>query len=124
MQSLNGFNCIYTHASGGKIWQHNLVNASDSDYEEILEISIDKADLGYEIHILPVLNKDDPLRDTIYNGAKERKCPDIKINGEFAEIKTPTKSLHDRKINKNIRLGHEQANRVIIKLCSEYNIQH
>lgn len=58
------------------------------------------------------------MRPIIFDKAKERKCPDLKIDGKYAEVKTPTDKAHVRKINKNIRAGHAQANHVIIRLHS------
>ena len=54
--------------------------------------------------------------------AKHRKCPDLKINGRYVEVKIPINDLHWRKIN-NIKLAHLQADEVIIGLHSAFSVQ-
>jgi hypothetical protein len=117
----DGYEVIYLHASGGKVWRHELVDLKGVDYAEILEVAIDKANLGFEAHILPILTEEHPLRDIIFANAKERKCPDLKINGSYTEVKTPIEKLHDQKISKNIKLAHAQADEVIIRLTSYFD---
>lgn len=118
-----GFRIVYNHSSGGIVWQHELVDVRTIDYKEILEIATDKARGGCEVHILPTLTENHPLRKTIFENAKERKCPDLKIDGRYAEIKVPIDKLHERKINNNIKLAYSQADDVIIKLHSFFDIE-
>lgn len=118
----DGFELIFSHETGGKIYRHTLVDTFGKDHGEILEVSIDKASIGCIVHILPILNIDDPLRDIIFKGVKYRKCPDLKIDGRFTEIKTPTGTLHPNKIGNNIRFAHGQANDVIIRLQEEFDV--
>lgn len=114
--SQTGYEQVYAHESGGVIWRHELADVQGIDYAEVLEVAMDKAAVGCEVHILPVLAEADPLRAVIFAGAKPRKCPDLKIDGVFTEIKTPKGGLRPRQIDKNIRVAHRQANVVIIKL--------
>lgn len=118
----DGFELIFSHETGGKIYRHTLVDTFGKDHGEILEVSIDKASIGCIVHILPILNEGDPLREIIFQGAKTRKCPDMKIDGRYTEIKSPTGDLHPRKINNNIKYAHHQANDVIILLREEFDI--
>ena len=119
----DGYEVIYAHASGGRVCRHELVDVKGIDYDDVLEVSIDKATIGCEVHILPTLPEDHPLRSTIFANAKERKCPDLKIDGRYSEVKVPTDKPHIRKINKNIRKAHVQADQVIIKLSSSFDVK-
>jgi hypothetical protein len=116
-----GYEMIYSHECGGVVWRHELVNLKGIDYKDLEEVAIDKAKLGCEVHLLPTLAEGHPLRSEIFPNAKERKCPDLKINGEYVEVKIPIDELHWRKINNNIRLAHSQADKVIIKLNAKFS---
>ena len=116
-----GYEVIYAHDSGGRVWRHELVDVKGIDYDDVLEIAIDKAQLGCVVHILPTLAEDHPLRKTVFANAKERKCPDLKIDGEYTEVKIPVGSPHQRKINNNIKAAYAQANQIIIKLYSYFS---
>jgi len=118
-----GFEMVYNHSSGGVVWQHELVDVSMIDYNDILEIAMDKAQVGCEVHILPTLPEGHPLRKVVFENAKERKCPDLKINGVYTEVKIPIDDLHWRKINNNIKSAQLQADEVIIKLHSNFSVQ-
>lgn len=117
----DGYEVIYVHGSGGKVWRHELVDVEGIDYNEVLEIAIDKANTGCEVQILPVLPEGHPLRKVVFADAKERKCPDLRINGKYAEVKLPTGILQLQKISRNIKIAHTQADYVIIKLHSGFN---
>ena len=106
----------------GIVYQHKYVDTSANDYADIYEIAVDNAKFGAIVYILPVFQVTDPLWLTVFEGAKERKCPDLKINGIFTEVKTATDKLSDNKISKCIRNCHQQANQVIVRLPSTYNI--
>lgn len=116
-----GYEIVYVHDSGGKVWRHELVDVKGVDYDDLLEIAIDKAQIGCIVHMLPTLAEDHPLRKIVFAKAKERKCPDLKINGEYTEVKIPVGNPHQRKINNNIKVAYAQANQIIIKLHSYFS---
>lgn len=118
-----GFEVVYRHSSGGMVWQHELVNVRTIDYKDILEIAMDKAQLGCEVQILPTLPEDHLLRKIVFVNAKERKCPDLKVDGRYVEVKIPIGMPHLRKISNNIKFAYAQANEVIIKLSSSFSIE-
>ena len=118
----DGYEVIYSHASGGKVWRHELVDVKGIDYDDVLEVAIDKAQLGCEVHILPTLPEDHPLRSKIFANAKERKCPDLKINARYTEVKVPIGILQQQKISRNIKVAHAQADEVILKLNSTLRV--
>ena len=118
----NYFEQIYKNAeNGGTILRHSLVDINAIDYNDVYEIALDKANNGSVVEILPDTVINDPLYAILFEGAKENKCPDIKVDGIFWEIKTPTLPLKERKISKAIRNSHEQANCMIIRLNAKYN---
>lgn len=119
----DGFEVIGTHISGGVVYRHIQVDITSKDYVEILDVSMNKAALGCIVHILPILNEGDSLRDIIFKGAKHLKCPDIKIDGCFTEIKTPTSGVHANKICNNIKIAHHQADGIIIRLNEEFDVK-
>ena len=71
----------------------------------------------------PVLAEDHPLREIVFTNAKPRKCPDLKINGRFTEVKMPIGDIQARKISRNIKVGHAQADDIILKLQSNIAIR-
>ena len=119
-----GYEVIYVHDSGGKVWGHELVDVKGIDYDDVLEVAMDKAQLGCVVHILPTLPEDHPLRSKIFANAKERKCPDLKIDGRYTEVKMPIGNLHPRKINNNIKFAYAQANEVVIKLKAPFDLEY
>ena len=117
----DGYEVIYVHSSGGRVWRHELVDVKGIDYNIVLEIAIEKANIGCQVHILPTLSEHHPLREKLFRNSKERKCPDLKIDGRFTEIKTPTGNLHKQKISYSIRMAYTQADEVIIRLKTNFN---
>ena len=118
-----GFEMVYNCLGGGVVWKHGLVDVGEADYEDVLEVAREKAMAGCEVHILPTLPKDHPLRNSVFLHAKGTKCPDVKIDGRYTEIKAPTGKLHKQKISHCIRKAFGQANEVIIRLHSHVSIE-
>lgn len=119
----DGFVEIYNNTtSGGIILRHTLVDVNAEDYEQVYEISVDKANDGSIVKILPDLAINNPLYKIIFNGAKENKCPDLLIDDEYVEIKTPTLPLKERKVSNAIRNSHLQADSVLLRLTAKYHV--
>ena len=117
------FERIYAHVvNPGEVHCHCLTDRDMDDFDCVREVAIDKAASGEMVYILPVLLENDPLYGKIFEGAKEKKCPDLKINGVYIEIKEPTEELTENKISKCIQNCHKQANHVIIVLRSKFNL--
>lgn len=115
------YEVVVRYDNGGIVLRHVSVDCSESDYFSVCEIACDKAKEGCEVFILPVLIEGDLLRDSIFSGAKENKCPDLKVDGIYMEVKTPTANLHETKISTNIKRGHEQADYVVILLVEHFS---
>lgn len=100
------------------------MDANDSDYELLLAIGIVLANDGEKVELLPKLHqKDVDFRNKVLPGAKMNKNPDLRINGEFWEVESPTWPYHRTKIQTRIRNGQEQADALIIYFAKEVNIK-
>jgi hypothetical protein len=118
-----GFHRIYVNViSGGSVWQcggpenYEEHKKGLTDYYKLMNIAIEKAREGRLVHLLPVLRQKDPYRLFVFNGGKPKKCPDLKIDTEFYEVKHPGMKIHLNKLVNNINDGATQADNVIIDL--------
>lgn len=115
------FIIVHRFDLGGFVKRHRLVNVNASDYAAVLEVAYDKAMLGYKVFILPELVENDPLRDFLFRGAKNNRCPDLLVDGVFTEVKSPLPQFNDNTINNNIKYAASQANHVIIRLLNDFD---
>jgi hypothetical protein len=107
---------------GSHINIHSRVHREQSDFQDLWEVSTDKARECYcSVDIMPIVSVNDKLYSLLFQGAKERKCPDICVDGNFISIKSPTLPLTDNKISKSIGNAHSQSNHVVILLPAKYN---
>lgn len=92
------------------------------DYDDLLKVGEALADQGITSHILPVIHtSEDELRAELLPGVKEDKNPDMNIDGEYYEVKTPTDPITYAKLQKNVADAAQQADRVIVLLDQEYS---
>jgi hypothetical protein len=121
IEGFEGFEKVYTDIkSPGCVWRHELVKQTVDDYVEVYEIATDFAQLGCTVKMLPILNDpNDPLRAVIFKGAKENKCPDLDIDGEFIDVKTPLGDPTKNSLNNNVKKAYKQANYVIIRISAQ-----
>lgn len=110
----------YEGINGGCAYVHSKVDKNASEFNDSWQVARDKANGGCIVHVMPIVNDQLPLYTELFAGAKDRKCPDLKINGQFVAIKSPTEPLTDNKISKCIGNGHSQSNTVIILLATKY----
>src|SRR5690348_1670514 len=114
------FDEIYKNEmSGGTVLRHSDVDINADDYPQVYEIAIDKANEGSIVKILPEIQANDPRRTILFPGAKENKCPDLNVDGEYVEIKTPTLPLKHSKLGTCIRNSRAQADWVILRLTAK-----
>lgn len=117
---LDGFEKVYTDIrTPGCVWRHILAKETIEDYAEVYEIATDFARQACLVKILPVLNIEHPLRDVIFNGAKGNTCPDLMVDGEFIDVKTPLGDPTLNCLDNNVRKAHKQANHVVIRIPGE-----
>lgn len=117
LDDFNGFEKVYeVKDSEGCIWRHELVKETVDDYSEVYEIAIDFAMQGRTVKMLPILDQTHLLRKQIFNGAKENKCPDLSVDGEFVDVKTPDPDPSENALDNNVKKGAKQANIVVIRV--------
>lgn len=106
--------------NGGWVYVHSKVDKALTEFNDSWEVAKDKANLGCAVHVMPIVNDQLPLYPQLFAGAKDRKCPDLKIDGQFVAIKRPTEPLTCNKISKCIGNAHSQSNYAIILLPTKY----
>lgn len=112
-----GFQKVYTDInSGGTVWRHDKVLETVDDYPDVYEIATDMAKEGGIIKILPILHEKDILRDKLFKGAKDRKCPDMDVNGVYVDVKTISGAVTNNNIDNNIHKAYKQANSLVIRI--------
>lgn len=122
VQKNDGFTIAYTDPTHGScVCIHSRVNKGQSDFNDLWTVATDKAREGISIDIMPIVSENDIVYGELFQGAKERKCPDLKADTGFISIKSPTLPLTDNKISKCIGNAHSQSNHVIITLPVKYN---
>src|SRR5690348_14486288 len=115
-----GYTKVYTDINtSGAVWRHELVKETVDDYSEVYEIATDFAKRGCTVKILPVLGIEHPLREEVFKGAKGNKCPDLNVDGEFIDVKTPSGDATINSLDNNVRRGHKQADYVVIRILGE-----
>ncbi|WP_092459090.1 CdiA C-terminal domain-containing protein [Thermoflavifilum thermophilum] len=86
------------------------------------QVSTDLADGGKKVEILPEIPETEAeRRSKILPNAFPRKNPDLRVNGEYFEVKRP-ENLTINAIDQNIRKASHQASNVIIIIENEMNL--
>lgn len=122
----DGFTVLKEFANGGQIKVHTEVDKRKSDYQELLSISREFAQMGKVVLILPRLHYKDKrypiILDKLIGTKYERKCPDLNIEGHFYEYESYTSPFKKDKIGRMLSQGIKQSSRIIInnnKGCSD-----
>ncbi len=109
------FNTIYESKSGGSVKVHADYKEG-KDHELINSIAHEKADVGDNVEILPIVHIKEPeKRDALLPEAKFGKNPDLRINGKYVEVEHP-ESVNINAISRRIKNGAKQADHLIINL--------
>ena len=118
VDSCDPFVLFKQYPSGGKILQMKGIDASRSDYKDILTIAIFLAKGGHEVIVLHAVHYKDPLYGLVYGdliGTRYyRKCPDLLVDGHYFEYESYDRPFKSRKISHMLKRGAEQASRIII----------
>lgn len=117
-----GFEKVYTDINSlGSIWAHKLCKTTVEDYPAVYDVAVDFAKRACTVKILPVLtDPKDPLRQTLFAGAKGNTCPDLNVDGEFVDVKNPI-GVSKNAINNNVKKAYRQSNYVVIRISGEVN---
>ncbi len=113
------YEIIYMNGDG-YVKRHTAVNTNAADYLLIETIAKEKADKGDRVEILPEIHqKEVALRAVFLKNVKENKNPDLRINGQYVEVKEPLVPYGKNSIGNIINLSAEQANSVIVNIMDD-----
>ncbi len=98
----------------GTVWRHIDVATTTADYPLVETIGRELADKGYRVELLPN-NTPASLHGKLFPGAKPGKHPDLRVNGEYVEIKEPRYPYGQNSIDNIIHKAASQADHVIIQ---------
>ena len=106
------FETVYKTKSGGRVNIHSHISKK-ADWDLLMDIAKQKADLGHTVDILPTPHaKEKETREKLLPGYKYHpKNPDFKIDGEYVEVENDKSGKH---ILRTINAGAAQADRVIV----------
>lgn len=118
MTDVNGFSLVYIDVnSSGQVWRHELVLQTVDDYSEVYEIAIDFAKEGRIVKMLPIIDDPNhPLRNHLFNGCKANKCPDLCVDDNYVDVKTPEPDPSLNALDNNVKKGAKQADIVVIRV--------
>ena len=96
--------------------------AGGQDLNDLLKVGTILADKGISVQILPEIHASETeLRAELLPGVKGDKNPDMKVDGNYAEVKTATDPASYTRLQKLIANAEKQADRVIILLEEKYS---
>ncbi len=113
------YQTVYESKNGGTVSQHIDVDTKKPDFKLVSKIAMEKADEGKTVHILPELVASDPNRAKTLKGAKENKNPDLRINGQYVEVKEPELPYGKYTLSHIIGKGAAQADHVIVNILDK-----
>jgi len=113
MVPLNGWQVV----ENGTIRIHQKVDTKAKDFVEVIDVARYHALQGLKVDVLPTIgNINDPLYKELFKGAKQGKCPDLRIDGKvFVEVKAASKNDINT-IRHAIGKGSKQADYVVVLL--------
>ncbi len=123
MPEQNQYRTIYKGKTGSLSLHLKTEAEGKEDLNDLLLIGNELAQKERHVKILPEIHIKEPeLRAKLLPGMKERKNCDLLIDNEYWEHEKPTTPLDWEKLQNRIRNGNKQANRVIIQLTENYDI--
>ena len=94
------------------------LDKTNSDYNDLLSIACHFARNGKNVQVLAPIHYKDPRYHEIFGALigteYYRKCPDLRIDGEFYEYESYARPFKAKKISHMIKRGAEQSDRIII----------
>ncbi len=112
----SSFEIIY-ESGDGFVKRHIGVNTSAPDYTLIETIAKEKANKGDRVEILPEIHQmETALRAILLKNVKENKNPDLRINGQYVEVKDPIIPYGKNSIGNIINLAAAQADNIIVNI--------
>lgn len=114
------YDILKEYSNGGRIKVHQLVNHSDSDYQDLITVADHFAKKGSIVLLTPKLTRPrtfvyenifGSLKGTIYEGS----CPDLMIDGKWYELKGYTTANPKRALSNMLNKALKQSDRIIIE---------
>lgn len=103
----------------GKALVHPMVNTKGTDYTDLKQISMQFAEAGNHVQMLPEVNIKSRFYGYLFDGAYENKCPDLKIGNKFYEYENFTGNFNKGKISNMLNSGMKQSENIIINTSRE-----
>jgi hypothetical protein len=95
--------------------------AGGQDLKDLVKVGTVLADKGINVQILPEIHASETeLRAELLPGVNQDKNPDMKADGNYAEVKTAADPASYDQLQKLIANAARQADRVIVLLESEF----
>ena len=123
MDESEAFIPIYKGRKGGYVHAHvQVLTKKGDDFDDLYLVSTDLADGRKKVEMLPPIPETETeIRSKILPNVFPNKNPDLRVDGEYYEVKRP-RSLTINAISQNIRKASHQASNVIIILEREINL--
>jgi hypothetical protein len=116
------YKTLKKYKNGGEIVQHLTVNTSADDYESVLQAAKHHAYNGSKVKILPEISaKEVELRNKILPNAKERKNPDLLVDGNYHDVKRILNEVDNDSVNNRTTDAIKQANEMTLVVPQNYN---
>lgn len=113
---------IISKKGKGILRQHLLVDEKAKDYADVRSIAGEKVEQGHLVDIMPTISSEkDPLLKILFPDGKEGTSPDLRIDGDLWEVKSPQLPLTKNKIKHSVDAASSQANFVIVKLPEAFS---
>ncbi len=113
---LQNFSIEKTFENGGVHYIHPLVEKTASDFKDVSKIVSLFAEAGEKAYHLPIVHYKNQLYKYIFEGAHNRKCPDIRVGNKFYEYESFEKPFRKNSLKHMISNGFKQSERVIIDI--------
>ncbi|MFD2874050.1 phage minor head protein [Mucilaginibacter ximonensis] len=107
---------------GGVTVNRKTLIADKPDLEQLQQAAEALANAGKKVEILPEIHAaESALRDELLPDAKPNKNPDMRVDGNYTEVKAPGAPLSVDKLEKAISKGIRQANDLVILLEEDFD---
>jgi hypothetical protein len=102
---------------------HSRVNTTEKGFNDVMEVARDYAAKGNNVDVMPTIStENDPLFAQLFKGAYPGKCPDLRVDGKFIEVKRVSKN-NDNTIRHAIAHASNQSDHVVILLPEKVDYQ-
>lgn len=113
----NQFVEVEKHSNGGAFYLHPFKLKSESDFTDLNVISKTWAKNGDIVYVMPDVHKDGLYYKYLFDGAYERKCPDILKNKTYVEYESFKRPFNpNNSLSNMLTKGFRQSDKIIIDI--------